>query len=82
MGGGHYTAIAKNRIDKNWYCAAALHAIFAHTYFFTLYRLPRFLNASTFLSSRYLFNDSVFRPVGNDVICSRAAYVLFYQKVP
>ena len=27
MGGGHYTAIAKNRIDKNWYCAATLHAI-------------------------------------------------------
>ena len=34
-----------------------------------------------FVPSRYLFNDSVFRPVGNDVICSRAAYVLFYQKV-
>lgn len=27
MGGGHYTAIAKNRIDKNWYCVATLHAI-------------------------------------------------------
>ena len=33
------------------------------------------------MNDRYLFNDSNFELIDNDKICSKAAYVLFYQKV-
>ena len=46
MGGGHYTAYAKNGVDQRW----------------------------------YNFDDSSVSSADEDSVCSKAAYVLFYQR--
>ena len=60
MGGGHYTAIAKNRIDKNWYCAATLHAILPAYIFSSLsvYYLAFLMILLSYLTGTYLMTVS------------------------
>lgn len=46
-GGGHYTAFAKNFLDKKW----------------------------------YVFDDSDVQPIKESQLVTKAAYLLFYQKI-
>merc|ERR1719347_1827935 len=48
MGGGHYTAYGKSKIDNNW----------------------------------YYFDDSNVTQTNEEAVCTKAAYVLFYQRRP